>query len=194
MDFSVDEDDNLYSTLAAGVVPRPIAWVSSTDGSVDNLAPFSFFNVVGIKPPIVAFAPVDSRDGLKDTARNVRETEEFVVNVVTEDLVEAMNETSGTFPEDVSEFDAVGIERGESVAVAPPRVADAEVAFECVLHDFEDIGASTLVLGRVVHVHLDDGVLREGEKLDVNKLDAVGRLAGGLYCRTGDRFEIERPP
>jgi flavin reductase (DIM6/NTAB) family NADH-FMN oxidoreductase RutF len=194
MDFSVGEDDNLYSTLAAGVVPRPIAWVSSTDGDVENLAPFSFFNVVGIAPPIVAFAPVHAGEGLKHTAQNVRETGEFVVNVVTEDLVEAMNETSGTFPEDVSEFDAVGIDRAASVAVDPPRVADAKVAFECVLDDFEDIGASTLVLGRVVHVHLDDDVLREGDKLDVTKLDAVGRLAGGLYCRTGDRFELERPP
>jgi flavin reductase (DIM6/NTAB) family NADH-FMN oxidoreductase RutF len=194
MDFSVGEDDNLYSTLAAGVVPRPIAWVSSSDGEVDNLAPFSFFNVVGIRPPIVAFAPVHTREGLKDTAENVRETEEFVVNVVTEDLVGAMNETSGTFPEDVSEFDAVGIERGESVAVEPPRVAASKVAFECVLHDFEDIGASTLVLGRVVHVHLDDDVLREDDKLDVNELDVVGRLVGGLYCHTDDRFELERPP
>ena len=194
MEFSVAEDESLYSTLAAGVVPRPIAWVSSTDGEVDNLAPFSFVNVVGVRPPIVAVAPVDPREGLKDTPRNVEATGEFVVNVVTEDVVEAMNETSGTVPEDVSEFDAVGVERAPSTVVDPPRVADAKVAFECVRHDTQDLGSSTLVLGRVVHVHLDDDVLREGDKLDVNRLDAVGRLAGGLYCRTGDRFELERPP
>lgn len=196
MEIPVAEDDALYRTLAAAVVPRPIAWVSSrpADGP-DNLAPFSFFNVVSYEPPVVMFAPVDRDESgeLKDTARNVRETEEFVVNVVTMALAEEMNVTSGTYPPEESEFDAAGLERAASAAVSPPRVADADVAMECTLYDFVDVGRSSLVLGQVRHVHVDDDVTTDG-KLDVTELDAVGRLAGSYYASTRERFSMERPP
>ena len=194
MEFEPDEVGSMYRTMAGAVIPRPIAWVSTTGpNGVDNLAPFSFFNVVSVAPPVVMFAPVDAPDGLKDTARNVRETEEFVVNVVTMDLAEAMNETSATVPTEVSEFDHADLERADSVRVGPPRVADADVAFECELYDFVEIGSSSLVLGEIVYVHVDDEVTRDG-KLDVNELDAVGRLSGSLYATTRDRFSMERPP
>jgi len=194
MESEVDPGDSLYRTLAGAVVPRPIAWVSSQslDG-VDNLAPFSFFNVVGVRPPVVMFAPVDAADGLKDTPTNVRDTEEFVVNVVTMDLVEAMNETSATLPPGESEFDHAGLARAESTTISPPRVADAKVAFECTLYDFVDVGASSMVLGEVRFVHVADEVTTDGE-LDVEKLDAVGRLSGSYYATTRERFSLERPP
>ncbi|GKZ13981.1 flavin reductase [Haladaptatus sp. T7] len=194
MEINPETVGSLYRTLAGAVVPRPIAWVStrSPDG-VDNLAPYSFFNVVSVAPPVVMFSPVDGEDGLKDTPTNVRETEEFVVNVVTEPLAEAMNETSATLPHGESEFDRAGLDRAESTAVDAPRVADSPVAFECSLYDMVDIGASTMVLGEVEWVHVDDDVTTDG-KLDVNKIDAVGRLAGSLYARTDDRFSLERPP
>lgn len=195
--LEIDVDDHggsLYRILSSAVVPRPIAWVStrSADG-VDNLAPYSFFTVASVEPPVVLFAPVDSADGLKDTPRNARDTGEFVVNLVTDDLADAMNETSATLPADESEFDHADLERADSTAVDPPRVADAKVAFECTLHDLVDVGGSTLVLGEVRHVHLEESVTTDGE-IDVDEIDAVGRLAGSRYARTTDRFSLERPP
>ncbi|WP_115862768.1 flavin reductase family protein [Halorussus litoreus] len=191
------EEVSMYRTLAGAVVPRPIAWVStrSPDG-VDNLAPYSFFNVVAVDPPVVMFAPVDDADspeGLKDTPRNVRETEEFVVNVVTESVAEAMNETAATLPAGESEFDRAGVSRADSRTVAPPQVAESPVAFECSLYEMVDVGGSSMVLGEVEWVRVDDSVVTDG-KLDVKKLDAVGRLSGSLYAPTDDRFSMERPP
>ncbi|EMA47401.1 flavin reductase family protein [Halococcus saccharolyticus] len=191
-----DLDGSLYRTLAGAVIPRPIAWVSSlSPEGVANLAPYSFFNVVSTAPPVVMFAPTDRSErpeGLSDSARNALDTEEFVVNVVTEPLAEAMNATSATLPPEESEFDHAGLERAASEAVAPPRVAAAEVAFECELYESIDIGSNTMVLGEVVSVYLDEGVTTDG-KLDVEKLDAVGRLSGSYYCRTDGRFRMERP-
>ncbi|QSW98604.1 flavin reductase family protein [Haloterrigena alkaliphila] len=195
LEIDVDSHDgSLYRVLSSAVVPRPIAWVSTrSDEGVDNLAPYSFFTVASVDPPVLLFAPVDGADGLKDTPRNARETGEFVVNIVTDGLEEAMNETSATLPADESEFDHAGIERADSTVVDAPRVADAEIAFECSLRDLLDVGGSTLVLGDVEYVHLDESVTTDG-KIDVNEVDAVGRLAGSLYTRTADRFSLERPP
>lgn len=186
---------SLYRTMTGAVVPRPIGWISttSTDG-VDNLAPYSFFNVVSVDPPVVMFAPVDKGpDSLKDSAQNVLDTEEFVHNVVTADLAEAMNATSATLPPEESEFDHADVTRAATESVEPPRVAGADLAFECELYDAIDVGISTLILGKVVMVHVDDGVTTEG-KVDVGNVDAVGRLAGNYYASTEDRFRLERPP
>ncbi len=185
---------SLYRVLSSAVVPRPIAWVStrSADG-VDNLAPYSFFTVASVEPPVLLFAPVDGAEGLKDTPRNARESGEFVVNIVTDGLEERMNETSASLPAGESEFDHAEIDRAASSVVDAPRVADAKIAFECTLRDLLDVGGSTLVLGDVRYVHLDESVTTDG-KIDVNDVDAVGRLAGSLYTRTDDRFGLERPP
>ena len=181
-----------YRLLSTAVTPRPIGWISTTSPEgVDNLAPYSFFNVVAVDPPVVMFAPVGNSE-LKDTPRNVQETEQFVVNTVTHDLIEEMNATSATLPAGESEFDQVGIERADSVAVEPPRVAAAKVVLECELYDWTEVGGSVLVLGEVVHVHVDESVLTDG-KVDSDKLETVGRLAGSQYASTVDRFSIERP-
>lgn len=181
-----------YRLLSTAVTPRPIGWISTTSpAGVDNLAPYSFFNVVAVDPSVVMFAPVGSRD-LKDTPRNVRETEQFVVNTVTRDVVEAMNASSATLPAGESEFDTFDIERADSVVVDPPRVAAAKVAMECELYDWLEVGGSVLVLGEVVHVHVDESVLVDG-KIDIDNLDTVGRLAGSQYASTAERFSIDRP-
>ena len=181
-----------YRLLSTAVTPRPIGWISTTSpAGVDNLAPYSFCNVVAVDPPVVMFAPVGSRD-LKDTPRNVRETEQFVVNTVTQELVEQMNATSATLPAGESEFDEVGIERADSVEVEPPRVAAAKVAMECELYDWIEVGSSVLVLGEVVHVHVDESVLTNGN-IDIDNLATVGRLSGSQYASTVDRFSIDRP-
>ena len=181
-----------YRLLSTAVTPRPIGWISTTSpAGVDNLAPYSFCNVVAVDPPVVMFAPVGSRD-LKDTPRNVRETEQFVVNTVTQELVEQMNATSATLPAGKSEFDEFSIERADSVVIDPPRVAAAKVAMECELYDWIEVGSSVLVLGEVVHVHVDESVLTNG-KIDIDNLATVGRLSGSQYASTVDRFSIDRP-
>ncbi len=181
-----------YRLLSTAVTPRPIGWISTTSqAGVDNLAPYSFFNVVAVDPPVVMFAPVGSQE-LKDTPRNVRETEQFVVNTVTRELVEQMNATSATLPAGESEFDQVGIERAASTVVEPPRVAAAQVAMECELYDWIEVGGSVLILGEVVHVHVEESVLTDG-KIDINNLDTVGRLTGSQYASTAERISFERP-
>ncbi len=191
MEVDVPELDSAYRLLAASVVPRPIAWVSTRGEDGENLAPYSFFNVVSVDPPVVMFAPVGTGDDLKDTPRNVLDAEEFVVNVVTMELAEAMNATSATV--EGSEFEHADLDRAESVRIDAPRVADAKVAFECELYDFVEIGRSAMVLGEVVYAHVaDDATI--GGKVDVTKLDTVGRLSGSYYASTRDRFTMERPP
>ena len=188
---------SMYRTLTGTVVPRPIGWVSTTGPEgVDNLAPYSFFTVASVDPPVLLFSAADRSDrpeGLSDTARNARETGEFVLNVVTEPFAEAMTETSATLPPGDSEFDHAGLERAASTAVEPPRVAGVEAAYECRLYDTVEVGSNTLVLGEVVYAHLSDGILTDEGKVDVDEVAAVGRLAGSGYCYTRERFRMERP-
>jgi len=190
-------DANLYRTLTSLVVPRPIGWVSTLDPEgVANLAPYSFFNVACVSPPVLQFAPGKRRGRpgrLTDSQRNVETTGEFVVNVVTREFAEAMNETSATLAPGESEFDHAGLARAASSKVAPPRVAGVVAAFECEHRETVDLGSNALVLGDVVHVHVDDRVVTEAGKVDVREVDAVGRLAGSWYDRLDARFRMERP-
>lgn len=190
-------DGSLYRTLSSLVVPRPIGWIStrSEDGT-DNLAPYSFFNCACIDPPVLQFAP-GKRPGrpedLTDSQRNVEATGEFVVNIVTSEFADAMNETSATLGPDESEFDHAGLTRVESTRVAPPRVEGVVAAFECEHRETVDLGSNALVLGDVVHVHVDDRVVNEVGKVDIADVDVVGRLAGSWYDRVESRFAMERP-
>ena len=193
MEGRPEEFGSPYRLVSAAVVPRPIAWVSSRGSRGENIAPFSFFNVAAIDPPILMVAPVGVGDERKDTPENVLETEAFVVNVVTADLVEAMNETAATLDAGESEFERAGVTPSEATAVDAPRVEEAHVALECTLYDSTEMGGSTLLFGEVVHAHVDDDDLLVDGKFDVTKLDATGRLAGGYYATTRDRFHLDRP-
>jgi flavin reductase (DIM6/NTAB) family NADH-FMN oxidoreductase RutF len=178
-----------YRLLNSIVIPRPIAWVSSRSAAgVDNLAPHSFFTVACVDPPVVQFTSV----GRKDSLANVEATREFVVNFSPEPLFEAINATSINAPPDVSEFDQVGIAREPSLRVAPPRVADAPVAIECVLHATLPLGDCTVVLGRVVHVAIAERALRDGRPA-VDLLRPLARLGGRQWSTIGEVLEIERP-
>jgi flavin reductase (DIM6/NTAB) family NADH-FMN oxidoreductase RutF len=196
---------DLYSLLLNSVAPRPIAWVSTISASRQpNLAPFSFFNAVCVDPPLLAFAPglrqpkqrEGSRGEAKDTLRNIRETKEFVVNVVTYDLREAMNATSGEYDASVNEFELAKLTPQPSQVVRPPRVAESPVSFECTLHQILDFSpaptSSSLVIGKIVSIYMDDAQIKDG-KLDRNSLDLVGRMGGIQYTRTTQRFEMVRP-
>ena len=203
----------LYNILISAVAPRPIAWVSTLSASGrPNLAPFSFFNAVCAKPPLLAFAPgmraphkleaaADETEGhpgvhVKDTLRNIRESKEFVINVVTYDLAEAMNLTSGEYDATIDEFELAKVASAASRVVRPRRVADSPVSFECKLHQILDFNAEaeggSLVIGEIVSVHIDERHLKEG-RIDRNSLDVIGRMGGIQYTRTVERFEIVRP-
>jgi flavin reductase (DIM6/NTAB) family NADH-FMN oxidoreductase RutF len=184
-------DASMYRWLSGAVVPRPIAWVSTDGPAGENLAPYSFFNVMCVSPPILAFAPGRSADGeRKDTLRNALETGSFVVNLVTVDLGEAMVASSADHAG--SEFAAVGVTPVPGTTVDAPWVAESPLAFECELHDTLNLGSNTATFGRVVRVHADEDLL-DGGNLDTTRFDALGRLAGNYYATTRDRRRIERP-
>lgn len=194
-----------YKILIGSVVPRPIAWVSTKSKSgTFNLAPFSFFNAVSSNPPIIVFSAglktIKTEHGYevgpKDTVRNVKDTGEFVVNIVSRKLAEQMNQTSANYPPEVSEFDAVGLTPAPSHMVSAPRVGESLVSMECKLYQHiefgKEAGAGNLIIGEVLCFHLDDAVYKDGY-IDVDVLDPIGRLAGISYCTVKDRFEIPRP-
>lgn len=194
-----------YKILIGSVVPRPIAWVSTTSkAGINNLAPFSFFNAVSSAPPMIVFSAglktVRTDDGFevapKDTLKNIKDTNEFVVNIVSRHLVEKMNQTSANYPPEVSEFEAVGLTATASHVVSPPRVGESLVSLECKLYQHiefgKEAGAGNLVIGEVVCFHVDDNVYKNGH-IDIDLLDPVGRLAGISYCTVKDRFDIARP-
>ena len=192
---------SVYKIMIGSILPRPIGWISSLDPSgCVNLAPFSFFNAICANPPHVLFCPmVRSTDHAeKDTLRNVRQMGEFVVNIVTEELAERMNATSTELPAEVDEFFFANLEKMPSVAVRPPRVAASPIHFECRVVEIVDLGdhpgAGSVVIGRVVHLHVSERVLVGGDKIDLAQLKPVGRLAGAAYCRVTDIFEMQRPP
>lgn len=195
----------LYGLLLNSVAPRPIAWVSTVSAAGQlNLAPFSFFNAVCVDPPLLAFAPglrppkqAEAGHGeAKDTLRNVRETREFVVNIVTYELREAMNLTSGEYDASVNEFELAKLTPEPSKIVRPPRVGESPVSFECKLHQILDFStaptSSSLVIGQIVSIHMNDAHIKDG-KLDRDSLDLIGRMGGMQYTRTTQRFEMVRP-
>lgn len=183
------EPPQVYFLLTGLVIPRPIAWVSTVDGEgTPNVAPHSYFNLVAHDPPHVMF----SSSGVKDTLRNLRATGEFVVNIVTTDLVEEMNATAADLPPDVDEFAWVGLDTAPSKSVTPPRVARAKAHLECrVAHELA-VGNGHLVVGEVTHVQVDPGVW-SGGRVDPALLDPVCRLAGTSYASLGELFKLPRP-
>ncbi len=187
-----------YKLLAATTIPRPIAWVvtKGTDGAL-NAAPYSFFNVMGSAPPTIALGLMKAPDrGFKDTAQNILDTGEFVVNLVPERLVQAMNLTSADAPRGVDELAFAGLETLPSTHVAPPRIAESPVSYECRALSSVVTGPNqTVVIGRVLAVHIEDRYLLNPERahIDTNALELVARSFGSDYVRTRDTFSLARP-
>ncbi|NJQ01576.1 flavin reductase family protein [Streptomyces zingiberis] len=180
--------NRLYSLLNAVVVPRPIAWVSTTSADgVDNLAPHSYFTISCVAPPVVQFTSV----GRKDSLRNIERTGTFVVNLAPEPLFEQINATATDFPHGVSEFDAVGVAREPSLKVAPPRVAGSPAVLECELHSTVRLGDSTVVFGRVVHAAVSEDMLVDGHP-EVTRLRPLTRLGKDEWGTLGEVREISR--
>lgn len=196
---------DLYNLILNSVAPRPIAWVSTLSAAGQpNLAPFSFFNAVCIDPPLLAFAPglrppkfAESTNGEpKDTLRNIRETKEFVISIVTFDLLEPMNITSGEYDCTVNEWELAKVTPESSQLVRPARVKESPVSFECKLHQILDFSpaptSSSLVIGQVVAIYVDEAHMQAGH-VDRNSLDLIGRMGGIQYTRTTQRVELARP-
>ena len=197
------EARQVYKLMTGIIVPRPVALVSTVDGKgAANLAPFSFFSGVGSVPPTILFCPAlragDSAEAghRKDTLRNVEETGEFVVNVVSEALAAGANATAADVPPDVDEFQLAGLTAVASEAVRPPRVGESPAQRECrllqVIYTGHAPGSGVIVLGEVVRFHVREDLL-EDFRVDPAGLDAVGRMAGNTWVRTRDRIELARP-
>lgn len=197
LDFDALKPSDRYKVLASLVTPRPVAWVTTVDGEGRvNAAPFSFFNCFGSNPPILAFAPGNKEQGVpKDTARNIRETKEFVVNLADEALAGKMVATAATLPHGESELARAGLSAAPSTKVGAPRIAEAPVAFECREWATLEIGANRMVIGVVHHLHVRDGLLDpETLYLDPGRYAPVGRMsAPDWYCHTTDLYELVRP-
>lgn len=196
LDLEGEHAGKAYPILAGLVTPRPIAWVTTLnkDGTV-NAAPFSFFNVFGSKPPMVAFAPGNKSPGVpKDTARNIRENGEFVINMVDRPLAEAMVATSQPLDYGVSELESTGLETAPSDVVRPPRIQDSPAALECSEIQTIEIGRNRLVIGKIHRIHVRDGIFSE-ESLEFQPAEhtPVGRMGvPDWYCTTDGLFEIPR--
>jgi flavin reductase (DIM6/NTAB) family NADH-FMN oxidoreductase RutF len=189
----------IYKLMVGLIVPRPVALVSTVDkDGIANVAPFSFFSGVGSNPPTVLFCPAlrSSGDQRKDTLRNVEQTGEFVINIVSSAIAEASNATAADVGPEVDEFVLAGFTAIPSEAVRAPRVAQSPAQFECKLMQIvftgEETGAGVIVLGEIVRVHVAAG-LEHNFRIDPEKLDAVGRMAGNTWVHTRDRFDLARP-
>lgn len=190
--------DDAYMILAGLVTPRPIALVTTMDpeGRV-NAAPFSFFNVLGDSPPIVGFCPGDRGPGVpKDTARNIRLTHEFVVNLVDESIAEKMNLCAASLPPGENELIHAGFTPATSSVIKPPRIAEAPASLECRSHSIIEIGDNRLIIGEVLRVHVRDDRVFDTEKWHVKPefYHPIARMQSpNWYAKTRDMFEMRRP-
>jgi flavin reductase (DIM6/NTAB) family NADH-FMN oxidoreductase RutF len=200
MQFDIQDTESsaLYKLLTGTVIPRPIAWVASIDeNGNDNLAPFSFFNVVSEDPPHIMFSTVRTGNKNKDTLNNILANNQFVVNLVTEEVVEQMNTTAQNVASDVSEFELANVTPIDSVFIKPKRVKESLVQFECemVHHYFiekHQNGGACIIIGKIITLHIDDSILMENHKINLDKYKPVARLAGSNYSTLGELFQIKR--
>ena len=197
-DIQNTESSALYKLLTGTVIPRPIAWVATIDSfGTNNLAPFSFFNVVSEDPPHVMFSTVRTGNKNKDTLNNIILNKQFVVNLVTEDVVEQMNTTSQSVASDVDEFELANVTPIDSISVKPKRVKESLVHFECemVHHYFIEShqnGGACIIIGKIITMHIDDSILQENHRINLETYKPVARLAGSNYSKLGEIFSIKR--
>ncbi len=191
-----------HSYMLASIAPRPIAFASTVDKEGNmNLAPFSFFNAFGSKPPTIVFSPARRvRDNtIKHTLENIHDTKEVVINVVNYDMVQQMSLASTEYPKGVSEFVKAGFTPVKSELIRPFRVKESPVQMECKVVEVKEMGqeggAANLIICEILLMHIDENVLTPENKIDPNKIDLVARMGGDLYCRASGNalFEVAKP-
>ena len=188
-----------HKLMIGSIVPRPIALVSTTSkNGINNLAPFSYFNGVCSKPPTIMFAPArrgwDGQE--KDTLINIRNTKEFSINIVSEDIGEKMVKCSTDYEKEVDEYSKSGLSPLSSKKIKPPIVSESKISLECILNQIvqigkEDAGSGFIVIGTIVLFHIDDEVYDNG-RIILDKLQPLGRVAGNGYVRSTNAFDIVR--
>ena len=192
------EPSAVYKLLTGSIIPRPIGWISTVDqNGINNLAPFSFFNVVSEDPPHVMFSTVRTGNKNKDTLNNILDNKQFVVNLVTEEVVEQMNTTSQSVATDVDEFELANVTPIDSIYIKPKRVKESLVHFECemVHHYFienHQNGGACIIIGKIITMHIDDSILMENHRINLDTYKPVARLAGSNYSKLGEIFSIKR--
>ncbi|PSR74019.1 hypothetical protein PHLCEN_2v10203 [Hermanssonia centrifuga] len=200
IDTSKEDPMKLYALMISGIIPRPIAFVSSvSEAGVENLAPFSWFNMVTHYPPVLSISIAHVAGKLKDTPTNIKATKNFVVNIISEPFVEQANITSIDCPPEINEWDLSGLTKVPSDIVKAPRVKESAFSMECELFQSIDIvhpdtgaATTTLILGLVKCIHVRNDVLNERGVVDVAKFKAVGRLGDISYSTTGTPFRVAR--
>lgn len=186
------ERDN-YKLLTGSIIPRPIAFVTTMSGEgILNGAPFSYFNIVSSNPPMISISIQHAAGQSKDTARNIKQTKEFVVHIVDQQNVGQVNITAAPLPPDQSEVALAGLTPVDSLQIAVPGVKEAKVRMECTLEHCLELPNNDLIIGRIVQFHIDEDIYEQG-RIDPVKLGAVSRLAGNNYAGIGEVFSIERP-
>lgn len=183
-----------YKLMTGSIVPRPVAWITTRSAQgVVNAAPYSAYTLISPDPPTVGFLS-SKKNGDKDSARNIRATGEFVVNVANEDLVVQMHNSSAVLPPEMSEPAEFGIELADSVMVAPPRIKASPICFECRLVQMNDFGNEphTLIMGQIVHFYVADGLYENG-RIDQMKLRPIARIGGPTYARLGEFIHLATP-
>ncbi len=192
------EHSAVYKLLTGSVIPRPIGWISSvSESGINNLAPFSYFNAIGEDPPHVMFSTTRGNNTNKDTLNNVLANKQFVVNMVTEDVVERMNMTAQVLAPEVDEFEFAGLTPIPSVKIKPMRVAESPITFECELVHHYSLeghknGGATMMIGRIIMMHFSEHVLLDNYKINLETYKPVARLAGSNYSKLGELFSIKR--
>ncbi|EMD32882.1 hypothetical protein CERSUDRAFT_87608 [Gelatoporia subvermispora B] len=201
VDTSKEDSMKLYQLMISGIVPRPVAFVSSvSESGVENLAPFSWFNMVTHNPPVVSVSVANVAGKPKDTAANVKATMGFTVNIMSEPFIENANACSADLPSDLSEWPMSGLTKAESILVKAPRVKESAFSMECELYEAIDIkrpdtGASTttLLLGLVKYIHVRNDMLNERGNVDPSKYKVIGRMGDITYTRVQEGFRLARP-
>jgi flavin reductase (DIM6/NTAB) family NADH-FMN oxidoreductase RutF len=195
IDPSKLEERDQYKLMTGSIVPRPIALVTTLGPLGPNAAPFSLFNMVGSAPCMLMFSVGNQGDGSeKGTLQNVRHLGEFVVHICNEAIAERMNVCSTDFEHGINELEKAGLTALPSVKVKPPRIAEAPVQMECKLARIIEFGTRHhVIFGEVVLFHFHDGIVNERYRVDVHKLDPIGRLSGPLYAKVREPFSMERP-
>lgn len=201
IDFDQLSSSEIYFAMTQAIIPRPIAWVLSENAGGDyNLAPFSYFNAICSDPPLVMLSLGKKPDGSpKDTRTNIEARREFVIHIAHCGQLQAVNDSSATFPSGVSEVEALGLELVEFPGFRLPRLADGRLAMACELYEIQEIGeaAQALIIGRVRQLYVDDSVAeidgRERLKIHADRLNPLGRLGAGDYFSGGEVLKVDRP-